>query len=149
MVDTGKEETGIKPTSAEGADTGIDGSEQLAEPPQWQGNELSARTRLLGDDHWDAASGCGSENCAHGTYSPRPLSPRQGSYMSYGSFDSSQKGFGGTYEGVNNGGEDVDLTHSLLGDAIADGVMGGGHGPKMSTTDWLAKKNGVRGRRMM
>lgn len=152
IVETGKDETGIQATSAEDANTGVYKSEQLTEPPQWQGNELSARTRLLGDDHWDAASGCGSENCAHGTFSPRPLSPRQGSYMSYGSFDSSaisHKGFGGTYEGGNTDGEDVDPSHSLLGDAIADGVMGGGHGPKMSTTEWLAKKHGVRSRRMM
>jgi hypothetical protein len=152
MVEAGKEETGIQPTEADEADTGTDESAQLAEPPHWAGNELNARTRLLGDEHWDAASGCGSENCAHGTFSPRPLSPRQGSYMSYGSFDSSavsQRGFGGTYEGGNIDGEDVDPTHSLLGDAIADGVLGGGHGPKMSTTDYLAKKNGVRSRRMM
>lgn len=149
MVDTGKEETGIQSASAGGAGTFMDDSEQVAEPPQWRANELSARTRLLGDEHWDAASGCGSENCAHGTYSPRPISSRQGSYMSYGSFDSSQKGFGGTYRGGNMDGEDGDPTHSLLGDAIADGVMGGGHGSKMSTTDWLARKHGVRSRRMM
>jgi hypothetical protein len=152
MLEAGKEETGIQPTSAEEADTEMDESEQLAEPPQWAGNELNARTRLLDHDHWDAASGCGSENCAHGTFSPRPLSPRQGSYRSYGSFDSSaisQRGLGGTYVGGNIDGEDVDPTHSLLGDAIADGVLGGGHGPKMSTTDWLAKKHGVRSRRMM
>lgn len=149
MADTGKEEAGIQPTSAGGAATGLDGTGQLAEPPEWQDNELSARTRLLGDDHWDAASGWGSENYAHGTYSPRPFSPRQGSCTSYGSFDSSQKGFGGTYDGGNIDGEDVDPTHSLLGDAVADGVLGGGHGSKMSTTDWLAKKHGVRSRRMM
>lgn len=151
MVEGGKEETGIQPTAAE-ADSKMDTSERLAEPPEWAGNELNPRVRLLGDDHWDAASGCGSENCNHGSFSPRPLSPRQGSYMSYGSFDSSamsQGGMGGTYPEGNIDGEDVDPTHSLLGDAIADGVMGGGHGPKSSTTSWLAKRHGVRSRRMM
>jgi hypothetical protein len=152
MVEGGKEEIGIQPTSTEGADTEVDESEQLPEPLQWAGNELTARTRLLGDDQWDAASGCGSDNCGHGTFSPRPLSPRQGSFMSYGSFDSSaisQRGMGGAYPGGNIDGEDVDPTHSLLGDTIADGVIGGGHGNKMSTTKWLAKKHGVRSRRMM
>lgn len=149
MEDTGKEEIDIQPNSAGRAEAEVDGSEQLAEPPQWQGNEPSARTRLLGDDRWDAGAACGYENCAHGTYSPRALSTRQGSFMSYGSFDSSPKGFGGTYHGGNIDGEDVDPAHSLLGDAIADGLMGGGHGPKMSTTNWLAKKHGIRSRRMM
>ncbi|RDI82730.1 hypothetical protein Vi05172_g7282 [Venturia inaequalis] len=144
MADSGKGETGTRPTSAEEAATAMDESEQLAEPPQWRGNELSAKTRLLGDEQWVAASGYGYEN-----YSPRPVSTRQGSYMSYRSFDAAQKGFGVTYGGGDMDGEDVDPTQSLLGDAIADGVMEGGHGSKMSSTEWLARKHGVRSRRMM
>jgi hypothetical protein len=153
MVEGGNSE-GIEPTAAEGADTEINYSDQLAERPEWAGHEHNPRTRLLGDEHWDAASGCGSENCGHGTFSPRPLSPRQDSYSSYGSFDYSsslsQRELGGPYPGsIGADGENSDPTNALLGDAISDGVLGGGHGNKMSTTKWLAKKHGVRSRRLM
>lgn len=122
-----------------------------ADPSFW-GGEPNIRSRLLGQDNWDAASGCGSDNCGHGTFSPRPLSPTH-SFRTYGSFSSqiSQNGFGGPYpegEGPSYG-ESADPTHGLLGDTVADGVLGGGNGHNMSTTDYLAKRHGVKNRRKM
>lgn len=107
--------------------------------------EPTVRTRLLSHKNWDAASGCGSDNCNHGTMSPRPCSPR-----SYGSI-SSENGFGGQYPGSldRRTGEPADVTHALLGDAVADGVLGGGRGQKMSTTRYLAETHGVKHKRLM
>lgn len=120
-------------------------------PPQHQVGlvetdlESTVRTRLLNHQNWDAASGCGSENCNHGTMSPRPWSSR-----SYGTIGSAQSrtGFGGRYPGGMTG-ESADATHSLLGDTFADGVLGGGNGPKRSTTKYLAERHGVKNQRMM
>jgi hypothetical protein len=146
------DDDGIRPSSPNGAETGEYHHEHHAEQSFW--NPIpNIRSRLLGHDNWDAASGCGSENCGHGTFSPRPLSPRQGSVRTYGSFSSqiSQAGFGGAYadgEGAAYG-ESADLTHGLLGDSVADGLLGGGNGNKMSTTDYLAQRHGIKSRRWM
>lgn len=102
--------------------------------------ETDVRTRLLNHSNWDAASGCGREDCNHGTMSPRPLSP-QGSHRSYGSINT------GIFGGVYNGGE-PDATHALLGDAVAEGVLGGSKGQK-STTRYLAERHGIKHKRMM
>jgi hypothetical protein len=105
----------------------------------------SARTRLLNHQNWDAASGCGDPNCSHGAMSPRP-----GTHRSYGSF-ASDGGFGGRYPGgiAQQSGEAADATHALLGDSFADGVLGGGSGPKMSTTRYLANLHGIKNQRLM
>jgi hypothetical protein len=36
-----------------------------------------------------------------------------------------------------------------LGDTIADGLLGGGDGNKLSTTNYLARKHDIRARRKM
>lgn len=102
--------------------------------------ENAVRTRLLDHKDWDAASGCGSENCNHGTLSPRPWTQR-----SYGTIDSSMPSF----PGAGREAQPVDETHALLGDAFADGVLGGGHGQKLSTTQYLAKRHGIAHPRTM
>lgn len=69
--------------------------------------------------------------------------------------------FGGRHAG------ETDLRHGILGDALADGVLGSGTGGQldgkggrgdgggegdggaMSTTQWLARRHGVKGRRVM
>ena len=72
--------------------------------------------------------------------------------------------FGGRHAG------ETDLRHGILGDALADGVLGSGDGGQMdeanhskdgrgdeggkgdgplSTTQWLARRHGVKGRRVM
>ena len=73
--------------------------------------------------------------------------------------------FGGRHAG------EADLTHGILGDALADGVLGSGAGDRLggandgkggrgeggeegnagntSTTQWLARRHGVKGRRVM
>lgn len=73
--------------------------------------------------------------------------------------------FGGRHAG------ETDLRHGILGDALADGVFGSGAGGQLegandgkggrgngdgegdggpiSTTQWLARRHGVKGRRIM
>ncbi|KAF2683987.1 hypothetical protein K458DRAFT_367340 [Lentithecium fluviatile CBS 122367] len=105
-------------------------------PPQHQGGiievdlETDVRTRLLNHKNWDAASGCGREDCNHGSL--------------YGSINTDT--FGGRYPG--NAGDQADVTHALLGDAVADGVLGVGNGKK-STTSYLAERHGIKHKRMM
>ncbi|KAF2708691.1 hypothetical protein K504DRAFT_407739 [Pleomassaria siparia CBS 279.74] len=108
--------------------------------------EHSAHARLLNHQNWDAASGCGSENCNHGTLSPRPWIHR-----SYGSF-ASDHGFGGRHSGsvASGAAENADETHALLGDTVTDGILGGGNGTKkMSTTRYLATLHGIKNQRLM
>lgn len=108
----------------------------------------TARTRLLDHDNWDAASGCGSDNCKHGAYSPRARSPQR-DYVSYGSIGGANgpewpdEGFGGRLPGVQE-----DSVHSMFGDTVADGLLGG-RGSRMSTTRWLAERHGVKQSRTM
>lgn len=121
----------------------------------WSGqtNEPNAHTRLLGDHNWDSGHGCGDDNCRHGSFSIRPTSPRQGSLKSYNTFrtDLSDEGFGGPFpEGTGSGIDDAaDVTHGILGDTIADELLGGGDGNKTSTTNHLARRHGIRARRKM
>lgn len=107
--------------------------------------EPTARTRLLNHENWDAATGCGEENCNHGDISPRPWLHR-----SYGSFNSVDA-FGGRYPGSIDAvtGEPPDAAHALLGDTFADGVFGGGPGPQKSTTAYLAERHGVKHKKLM
>jgi hypothetical protein len=120
-------------------------------PPQHQGGiievdlETDVHTRLLNHSNWDAASGCGREDCNHGTMSPRPWSPQ--SHRSYGSINTDR--FGGRYPGAvdANTGE-PDVTHALLGDAVAEGILGNTNGKK-STTRHLAERHGIKHKRMM
>lgn len=108
----------------------------------------SARTRLLDHENWDAASGCGSENCKHGSYSPRARSPQRG-YVNYGSIggidgpEYPHESFGGRMPNVEEDG-----VHSIFGDTFADGLLGG-RGSRMSTTRWLAERHGVKQSRTM
>ncbi|EON69209.1 hypothetical protein W97_08468 [Coniosporium apollinis CBS 100218] len=108
----------------------------------------NARTRLLNHANWDRESGCGKDDCAHGTFSPRPNTLR-----SYGSTQSSfsLSGFGGRYSGALGGGPNnsMDPTHADVGDSFADSDLGGDRGKQMSTTEWLAKQHGIKNRRLM
>lgn len=80
-----------------------------------------------------------------------------------------ESGNGGVFGGRHAG--ETDLRHGILGDALADGVFGSraggqldgandgkggrgdgsgeGDGGPMSTTQWLARRHGVKGRRVM
>lgn len=106
--------------------------------------ESTAHTELLNNQDWDASSGYGGVHDNHGPAS-RPVLHRN-----YGSFNTIDE-FGGRYPGIMEtaGGEVPDETHALLGDAFADGVLGGVSGQKMSTTQFLAERHGVRHKRMM
>ena len=127
--------------------------EQHAEIPVSHPEDAELRTRLMSPDNWDIASGCGSENCQHGTLSPRPMSPVGGSIRSYGSFmpqQFSENGYAGRYPPAERRySEGSEAAHPLLGDAIADGVLGGRTSDRTSTTHLLAKRNGFRSERKM
>jgi hypothetical protein len=61
-------------------------------------------------------------------------------------------GFGGTYlvDGdPSRAGESEIVDSGMLGDAITDGILAAGDGSKMSTTKWLRKKHGIKGKRRM
>lgn len=89
---------------------------------------------------------CGNGECEHGLLSPRAWD------------DPTTERGNGSYGGKldSHGG---DTMHSVLGDAVTDGLIGGRVGredqeddgaiQKMSTTDWLARKHGVIRRRTM
>ncbi|KAI9816200.1 MAG: hypothetical protein M1827_001801 [Pycnora praestabilis] len=143
------DEDGIHPTTHDSASAASNQSNTPPEGDIEQLTEATARHHLLHQKDWDKASGCGSGTCNHGTFSPRP-----GTHGSDGSISGPQEsasGFGGRYDGgVGDGvGGNSDNTHGMLGDTFADGVLGGGDGPKMSTTRMLAQKHGVKNSRLM
>jgi hypothetical protein len=102
----------------------------------------TARTRLLNHQNWDAGSCCGSENCNHGTMSPRPWSVK-----SYGTASSSMSrtGFGGPYPGTP--GTSSDPSDPLLGDGVAGRLLPGKK--KRRTTKYLAERHGIKNQTMM
>ena len=52
--------------------------------------------------------------------------------------------------GVESSGQsNPDISRRLLGDTVADGLVGGGNGPKMTKTRWLAERNGIKNTRTM
>ena len=117
---------------------------------------VSARKKVL-DGYYRVAgssncNNCESGECEHGTLSPRaPSTPRSwdGPTTATGSGS-----YGGKFD--SQGG---DMMHSILGDAVADGLIGERTGRadhdedgginKMSTTEWLARKHGINRKRTM
>ena len=67
----------------------------------------------------------------------------------YGSVDSydPRDGFGGRYPDAPADGNTT--PHSLLGDAVTDGLLAGSSSSHLSTTQWLAKQYGVKHDRSM
>ena len=127
---------------------------------------------------------CQQEECEHGLLSPhasRPTSadsnkPRHNSFNSGNAQESNytpthlsyepqhaDSANGGVFGGRRAG--ETDLQHGILGDALADGILGSGAGGQLdgandgkggrgdggtiSTTQWLARRHGVKGRRVM
>lgn len=75
---------------------------------------------------------------------------RPGLDRDYGSFAGSihsDQSFG-TFPGIHETAEG-DAAHTLLGDAIADGVTGKSNAQGKSTTWWLAERHGIKDKRMM
>lgn len=131
------EAEGIRPRNAAGASAvENDVDTEVVSPISM----LGERSRLLTSENWDAASGCGSINCRHGTFSPRPDSPR-----SYGSIDSAN-GFAAPYSG--GGGrsynDNGDVRQELLDDAVREELFRAENGRHLSTTEWLAKRHGIK-----
>lgn len=146
------------PVSSHGdslAATGQQGSEESKASTLVKAIAASARERVVNSYHRLCDhSGCnesGNGECEHGILSPHASSLHRAWE------DSTERGsgsFGGKFD--SRGG---DLTHEVLGDAVTDGLLGGrrgqagdddGPGNKhTSTTEWLATKHNVKGRRKM
>ena len=122
---------------------------------------------------------CDQDECEHGLFSPHaspPPTPDSDDQTPAGNARGShytpthlayepqhtESGNGGMFGGRHAGG--TDLRHDILGDALADGIFGSGanngksgrgdggegeDGEPLSTTQWLARKHGVKGRRVM
>lgn len=96
------------------------------------------------------------DNAQESTYTPTHLG-----YEPQHTESGNGSAFGGRHSG------ETDIRHGILGDALADGVFGSGEGGQldgasdgksgrgegdegpMSTTQWLARRHGVKGRRIM
>ena len=109
----------------------------------------SARDRLVeGYFQLSAQSSCNnceSGDCEHGRLSPQ--------ICDHSSTERRSDSYGGKLDSRG------DIMHSILGDAVTDGLIGeslgreghGGNGEtnKMSTTEWLARRHGITRRRAM
>ena len=139
---------------------------------------------------------CQQAECEHGALSPHASRPNSSSSVLRTPLEDDQNAYTPTHLGPDyepqpsdthqntadgfggNYGEERDLTHGILGDAITDGVLGNGAGEvlrrhnagtdgqtedgttsakdrgrgpvaAMSTTQYLAKSHGVKGSRIM
>ena len=154
------EEDGIHPmrhdyADRESAATKTDVQGELEEPAE----EPTIRSRLLQSGRrYHFQHDCGEYNCDHGTLSPRPRF--QKGYGSIASGYDEQAGNGDTRSHDGYGGplpaELADTDHRSyrgdfveghLGDAITAGLLG--ISSKKNTTQWLAKRHGVRNQRWM
>ncbi len=132
---------GIHPVAGDDASVHSSHSENQIKGGVTEPAKPTAHTHLL-QLRLNHHASCGPGPCNHGTFSPHPL-PR--------SSDEPRDYFGGRYEGgIGAGvGGNSSTTNSVVGDAVADGLLGGGQGSKMSTTQSLAKRHGVKNKRMM
>ncbi|MCJ1319132.1 hypothetical protein MMC15_004465 [Xylographa vitiligo] len=124
------------------ADTQVEGA--LEEPPV---EEVDENTRLL--ESYNRGPGCGTDPCTHGTFSPRPASP-----SSLASVDPKYK-FGerhniSTAQSYERGSSSVSRGYPYNGLLSVDGLLGRGNNTKkLSTTQLLARRAGVKSTRMM
>jgi hypothetical protein len=102
-----------------------------------------------------------STQSGHGTLAPRRLLIKPGLHRNYDSFTSymTDQGFGGAYPGDGDGEGDTETdveaeregdesSSSLLAD-ILPSRLAGENGKRMTTTRYLRKKYGIRGKRLM
>ena len=127
---------GIYPTTPDYASAASEDVDSDVAGQAEPGIQPDVRTRLLDQSQWDKASGCGSDDCSHGTMTPRP-----GLSHGYGSMDTfssgqSHDGFGG-------------LTRGDTAREDGNGVIDESSHQKMSMTGWLAKKHGVKSPNLM
>ena len=152
-------------------------------------DNLSARTPLLrhtDSNHSYHRPSCQQEDCEHGTLSPHASRPNSSSSVNPSQANSNHDAYTSMHMPPNHQANDTqnlsagdyggryagqrDLQHGILGDAVADGLLGDGTGGDgaadegdgdgergklraavkgMSTTQWLAKRHGFKGRRIM
>lgn len=124
--------------------TSTTGEEQPIEHGQngHSGSNGHQRRRPMTYAQWDQASRCNSEYCKHSSVNSSGLATP----MEYPETPYSERDFPGRYRDVPPP-SDQDNAHRILGDAIADGVLGSKTKP--GVTGLLAKKNGVKHDRLM
>ena len=132
------------------------GSEDSTASTVAKATAASARERIVNSYNRLCGHSSCNENgiggCEHGLLSPQASSTR-GAYWE----DPTEResgSYGGKFD--SKGG---DLMHGVFGDAVTDGLIGGrgGQGREndeqgikaTSTTDWLARRHHVKGRRLM
>ena len=121
------------------ADTHMEGA--LEEPSDY---EADAHTHLL--EFYDQGPACGNKNCNHGTFSPRPEVHRHA--MSYDSqFDFRNRREGSVIDDATD--DSGTPARGMFGTAVVKGMFGRKSAKKMSTTQWLAKRHGVKDTRLM
>ncbi|MCJ1288021.1 hypothetical protein MMC26_007374 [Xylographa opegraphella] len=123
-------------------DAAVEGA--LEEPPSEEANE---NTRLL--ESYNRGPGCGNDPCTHGTFSPRPASLRRPASVDpqYKFGERHDRSTAQTHE---RGGTSISRSYSYNGLLSVDGLLGRGNTTKkMSTTQILAKRAGVKNTRMM
>lgn len=131
------------------------GSEESRASTLVKATATSARERVVNSYHrlcgHSSCNESGNGECEHGILSPRASSLHRAWE------DSTERGSGSFGGKLNSRGGD--LTHEVLGDAVTDGLLGGRRGQAgddddqgtkhTSTTEWLATKHNVKGRRRM
>lgn len=144
-----------QPTTADGNQPSIipDYASIASDPETHADNTQDAhfsaylKTRLLNHRNWDQESGCGSANCDHGTFTPRPHT-----HHTYGSIDSTEGEAHGASYPPSVRDASIDSTaplHGIIGDAIMEGALDGDRVSKKFTTDVLAKRHGIKSKRAM
>ena len=128
---------GRAPPAEDSADTQVEGA--LEEPSNEESDE---NTRLL--ESYNRGPGCGTEPCNHGTFSPRPISPKSlNPQYKFGERHDKSSGHDRERNGYGTG-------RDYIGLLSVDGLLGRVNNPKkMSTTQLLAKRAGVKSTRMM
>lgn len=109
-----------------------------------QREPLRHRRPRLSHRNWDAGSGCGSENCKHGSFSPYTGTPRGYSAPGTPMYESS---FRLAYNAKINGNTGDDAL-GLLGNTIVDGSLGN-KTVTSDTTGRLPRTNGAGNSRFM
>jgi len=132
----------LLPSSAapleDSAGTHMEGA--LEEPEEY---EADAHTSLL--ESYNQGSACGNKRCNHGTFSPRPEMHRKA--MSY----DSQFDFGSRQESIveSTASDNGNPQRGIFRAAVVEGILGRSSAKKMSTTQLLAKRHGVKDTRLM
>jgi hypothetical protein len=107
--------------------------------------EVDAHTRLL--ESYERSPGCGGKVCNHGTFSPRAETPTRGMFGRDG--EGGRRGSDGDGELDGGTGSWTGDIRRRFGAGVAERLRNGAWAKKLSTTQVLARRHGVKNTRMM